>query len=437
MNLKDFFRPDLKIKRWLFIGFIGTLLLGTGFSGIFIRLGMGDYNGKVTALLIILGAFAEYMAVMGLLGGYTAFERSGGLGSGRPEGNRNLLHKRILMKGPRVVVIGGGTGLSVLLRGLKNYTANITAVVTVSDDGGGSGVLRTDLGMLPPGDIRNCILALADTEPVMEQLLEYRFKKGRLAGQSFGNLLIAAMNGISHNFEEAVKRISQVLAVTGQVLPITLEDTVLYAQLKNGVVVKGESNIPEQVQEYNSPIERVFLKPESPKPLPEVLEAIEAADVIVLGPGSLFTSIIPNLLAEGIVDRLHRTDVPKIYVCNIMTQPGETSGFSVADHIKALEEHAGKKIIDMVVVNSGSIDGAYLERYALDGSQPVAADSERIRPGIKVITQDLVSVQGEFLRHNSMQLAHLIVKLAAGNGPGLLEYYYNIIDMAQKTDRRN
>ena len=229
-----------------------------------------------------------------------------------------------------------------------------------------------------PGDIRNCILALAIPN---RHTATVQFKKGRLAGQSFGNLFIAAMNGISVNFEEAVKRISQVLAVTGQVLPITLEDTVLYAQLKKGIVVKGESNIPVKVLEHRSPIERVFIKPEHPEPLPEVLEAIENADAIVLGPGSLYTSIMPNLLAAGMVDCLYRAEAPKIYVCNIMTQPGETDGFSAADHIRALEEHAGRKILDMVIVNSGNIERHTLKGMPGTERKPVEIDGERIRPG--------------------------------------------------------
>ena len=431
MNLTDWIRPGLKIKRWLLTGFVGILFLAAGFTNMFVGMGMGGYGGWVTAGFVILGILLEYLALRGLIASFLGFRRRKGLGAGR-DGGKNIIHERLLMKGPRIAVIGGGTGLSVLLRGLKNYTANITAVVTVSDDGGGSGVLRADLGMLPPGDIRNCILALADTEPVMEQLLEYRFKKGRLSGQSFGNLLIAAMNGISDNFEEAVKRISQVLAVTGQVLPLTLEDIVLYGQLKNGKVIKGESNIPVQALEHNSPVEKVFLKPEHPRPLPEVLEAIENADVIVLGPGSLYTSIIPNLLADGVVDGISRSEALKIYVCNIMTQPGETDGYSVSHHIKALEEHAGKKLLDVVVINNGSIDPEHLERYELDGSRPVEADRDRIRPEIKTVSQDLVSIQGEYLRHDSLELARLITKLSAGKAPSLLEYYYYLADMTQK-----
>ncbi len=340
----------------------------------------------------------------------------GRLGANGQDKGKGAFHRRMLMKGPRIVAIGGGTGLAVLLRGLKNYTYNITAVVTVADDGGGSGVLRADLGMLPPGDIKNCILALADTEPVMERLLQYRFDKGRLAGQSFGNLFIAAMNGISSNFKEAVKQMSQVLAVTGQVLPITLEDTILYAELKNGVIVKGESNIPLQVLKQSSPIEHVFLKPERPKPLQEVTEAVKNADAILLGPGSLYTSIIPNLLAGGLAEALNKSRAPKIYVCNIMTQPGETDDFSVSNHIKVLEEHAVHNILNMVVANSGGIEGTHLERYAQDSAKPVIIDGGNIRSGIRIVSENLISVQGGYIRHDSMQLARLIVKLVKGNG---------------------
>lgn len=419
MRQMGFLKKSLGVKRWVLLGLIGALFFGFGLSGLLVELGLRLRKGWVIAASIGVGMFTLYLAYRGITGRLSVSDVTKVPESIKKESNRRIIHKRMLMRGPRVVVIGGGTGLSVLLRGLKNYTHNITAVVTVSDDGGGSGVLRTDLGILPPGDIRSCILALADTEPVMEQLLQYRFEKGRLAGQSFGNLFIAAMNGISLNFEEAVKRMSQVLAVMGQVLPVTLEDTVLYAQLKNGVVIRGESNIPIRVLEHDSPIERVFLKPEHPEPLPEVAEAIENADIIVFGPGSLYTSIMPNLLARGLAGYLYRSKAPKVYVCNIMTQPGETDGFSVGDHIRALEDHAGRKILDMVIINDGNIDEAHLKKYAQDGSRPVIVNSKEIRPGIELISDDLISVQGGFIRHDSMGLARIITKLASASQRGL------------------
>ncbi|MBA1334221.1 MAG: LPPG:FO 2-phospho-L-lactate transferase like, CofD-like [Firmicutes bacterium] len=429
MRVRDWLRPGLGIKRWLLVALIGVALIGAGISVVLSSLGLKVGSTASAVMLIGLGTVLEYISFRGLILSFLGFRKVNGIASENSLSNRNIIHDRILMKGPRVVVIGGGTGLSVLLRGMKNFTSNITAVVTVADDGGGSGVLRTDLGILPPGDIRNCILALADTEPVMEQLLEYRFKKGSLKGQSFGNLFIAAMTGISNSFEEAVKRISEVLAVTGKVLPFTLDDVTLYAQLKNGMVVRGESNIPNSVVENKSGIESVFIKPKDPRALPEVLDAINYADAIVLGPGSLFTSIIPNLLSSDIVNAINGSKAVKIYVCNIMTQPGETSGFTVSDHIKALEEHAGSKILDYVITNSGKIERSYLDRYAQDGSQPVMPDIDRVRPGIKIVSEDLVSVEKGFLRHDSIKLAHLIAKLANNNEMGLLDYYYLLMNL--------
>ena len=243
--------------------------------------------------------------------------------------------------GPRIAVIGGGHGLANMLRGLKNYIENLSAIVTVADDGGGSGRLREDLGMLPPGDIRNCMVALANTEPIMRELLNYRFSEGELAGQSFGNLFLAAMNGVSPSFDVAVRRMSQVLAITGQVLPVTTADVQLEAEFENGASVLGESKIFRCKKEHDCRIRCVRLKPERPRALPEALEAIREANMIVLGPGSLYTSIIPNLLVEGIPEAIRQSDALKIYVCNVMTQDGETEGYTAADHISALFQHGG------------------------------------------------------------------------------------------------
>lgn len=219
----------------------------------------------------------------------------------------NLIYeKRLLVKGPKIVVVGGGTGLSTMLRGLKYYTSNITAIVTVADDGGGSGALREDLGMLPPGDIRNCILALADTEPLMEELLQYRFTDGRLKNQSFGNLFLAAMDGVSENFEDAVQKMSSVLAVTGKVLPVTLEDMKLVAELENGNVIEGESQIPEEAIKQNSRIKKLMIEPRDAKPLQDAIRAIEEAMCYSSSPGSLYTSIIPNLLVKDIADSIRK-----------------------------------------------------------------------------------------------------------------------------------
>ena len=317
----------------------------------------------------------------------------------------------ILLKGPKIVVIGGGTGLSTMLRGLKNYTSNITAIVTVGDDGGGSGVLREDLGILPPGDIRNCILALARTEPLMEELLQYRFKDGRLKNQNFGNLFLAAMDGISDNFEDAVQKMSSVLAVKGKVLPVTLEDMVLEAELENGNKVRGESIIGEEVIEQDSRIKKLKIFPEDAKALDDAISAIEDADAIVLGPGSLYTSILPNLLVKDITRSIKKSKALKLYICNIMTQPGETQKFSVSDHIKVIFDHCGRDIIDCVIANEESIHPDLRDKYYAEGSDIVNLDIEELEKlGVDVIKDDLTETQKTYVRHNAQKLAKIIIE---------------------------
>jgi len=314
-----------------------------------------------------------------------------------------------------VVAIGGGTGLSILLRGLKEYTSNITAIVTVADDGGSSGVLREDLGMLPPGDIRSCILALANTEPIMEKLLQYRFSEGILKGQSFGNLFIAAMNEICGSFEAAVKETSNVLAVTGKVLPMTLEDVTLYAELENGYTIKGESKIPLKNKELSSRIKRIFMEPRVSYPLKEAVESIEEADIIVLGPGSLYTSVIPNLLVNDMVDTIYRSKGLKVYIANVMTQPGETDGYTVLDHVNGILDHSREDLLDYVIANVEKIPDATLKKYIFDGSEPVILgpkDEDILaEKGIKLIKDNLVDIKKDYIRHDSLKLSRILVDL--------------------------
>ena len=302
-----------------------------------------------------------------------------------------------------------------MLRGLKEYTSNITAIVTVADDGGGSGILREDLGMLPPGDIRSCILALANTEPIMEKLLQYRFNDGMLKGQSFGNLFIAAMNEICGSFEEAIKETSNVLAVTGKVLPMTLEDVTLYAVLENGHTVKGESAIPLKNKELDSRIKQVYMEPRISYPLVEAVEAIQDADLIVLGPGSLYTSVIPNLLVNGMVKTIYHAEAPKVYIANIMTQPGETDGYTVLDHVDGILTHSRDDLLDYVIVNTEKIPRGILEKYTLDGSEPVILEEgeEDIlkSKGIQVIKENLVDIKKDYIRHDALKLSRILVEI--------------------------
>ena len=293
----------------------------------------------------------------------------------------------------KVVVIGGGTGLSTMLRGLKQYTSHITAIVTVGDDGGGSGKLREDLGMLPPGDIRNCILALADTEPLMEDLLQYRFTEGSLKGQCFGNLFLAAMAGISENFEDAVQKMSSVLAVKGKVLPVTLDDMKLVAELENGEIIEGESKIPSEVIVRKTRIKKLAIKPIDAKPLEEAIKAINNADVIIMGPGSLYTSIIPNLLVKGIPEAICKSPAKKVYISNVMTQPGETDGFKVSNHLKVLMDYGVAGNIDYVIANNGIIPPDIKEKYARENAELVVLDYENISNlNVNVIESDLIKI---------------------------------------------
>lgn len=317
---------------------------------------------------------------------------------------------------PNIVVIGGGTGLSVLLRGLKQFTPNITAIVTVADDGGGSGILREDLGMLPPGDIRACILALANTEPTMEKLFRYRFDNGMLKGQSFGNLFIAAMNEIYGSFEMAIKETSNVLSITGKVLPMTLEDVKLCAELENGKCINGESIIPEVVKKSGCKINRMMIKPEDSYPIDEAIEAIVNADLIVLGPGSLYTSVIPNLLINGIVDTIYEAKAPKVYICNVMTQPGETDGYMLMDHVNAILKHSRDDLLDFVIANTEEIPEETLNKYITDGSEPVVVEAEDYKTleskNIKLITKNLIDIRKNYIRHDNIELSKLLIDIA-------------------------
>ena len=306
---------------------------------------------------------------------------------------------------PRIVAIGGGHGLSNILRGLKKWSRYITAIVSVADDGGGSGMLREDLGMLPPGDIRNCILALSNVEPTMEKLLNYRFSEGSLSGQSFGNLFLAAMNGISGSFDEAVHRMGDVLNITGRVLPVTNQDVRLEAEFVNGSTVLGESKILYAKKEQDCRIRQVRLVPEHPDALPESLEAIKDADLILLGPGSLYTSIIPNLLVDGIAEAVASSCALKVLVMNLMTQDGETEGYTGADHVRALLRHGVPGIVDVCVANNAVIAEPLLEPYRLEGVEPLRLQRQEIEAMGIAVEEYPLAAGTRYIRHDPDALA--------------------------------
>ncbi|GGA49502.1 gluconeogenesis factor [Paenibacillus physcomitrellae] len=311
---------------------------------------------------------------------------------------------------PRIVVMGGGTGLSVMLRGLKQKPLDITAIVTVADDGGSSGILRNELQMPPPGDIRNVLTALADVEPLMSDMLSYRFPAGSggLAGHSLGNLILAAITDISGDFVTAVRELSRVFAVSGRVLPAADQAVILHAEMEDGSIVTGESKIPEA----QGRIKRLFLEPEQVEPLPEAVQAIKEADAILIGPGSLYTSILPNLLVPKLAEAvLNNTKAIKIFVCNVMTQPGETDGYTVSDHLQAVYDHVGHHLIDYVIVNDGEIPLHVQDVYAEKGAKPVQLDYDVLTSrGYKVIADTLVLFR-RYLRHDADKLSEHIWSL--------------------------
>jgi uncharacterized cofD-like protein len=291
---------------------------------------------------------------------------------------------RLRGRGPRIVAIGGGTGLSSLLRGLKVYTSNLSAIVTVADDGGSSGRLRDEYRILPPGDFRQCLIALADAEPLMKQLFDHRFKEGSLDGHAFGNLFIMAMADVTGNFEQALRESGKVLAVKGTIVPSTLQDVTLVASI-NGSTVEGESMIPKQ----NAPISHVFLKPDGVQVNPEAAQAILNAELIIVGPGSLYTSILPNLLVEGMVEAIKASAALKLYICNLAAQPGETDGYGVQDYLRVIREHVGANLFDFVLVNSNT-------QHAPTGGQASVvfrpADIAK-HPEVRFIAADMVNVR--------------------------------------------
>ena len=407
--------PGLQVKRWFALIFIGAALMTLG---VLILVDLQPiYNTMQFISKIATKISTEWLAFAIVMFGAAIFFKGWqktNLSILDIEEDRNndmllehLYRRRKLNRGPRIVAVGGGTGLSMLLSGVKNITNNLTAIVTVGDDGGSSGRLREDLGILPPGDIRHCITALADDEDLVNKLFKYRFNNGEgLEGHSFGNLFITALCDITGDMVSAVRASSKVLSIRGRVLPATLDDMKLAAKMKDGTIVHGESNIPE----VHGQIERLFTEPECCKALPEVIQAIRSAELIILGPGSLYTSVIPNLLIKEIAEEIAKSKAKKIYVCNIMTQPGETDNYKVSDHLRALISHAGSnKIVDAVLVND-YLPENLADKYQQAGSYPVILDSTEVKKmGIKIFAKKLIEDSKEGLvRHSSTRVARAI-----------------------------
>ena len=422
--------PGLGVKRWFTVIAVGVLLVSTGVTLIvnvkllgaleFAVISAMDAAYGVTGHVVSPMAGGIILLLLGtaiIVYGLRETIRSivdVFLPRGDPRLVELLVQQRQLQRGPKIVILGGGTGLSTLLRGLKKISTNLTAVVTVFDDGGSSGRLRREQGILPPGDIRNCLVALAEAEPLVTRLFEHRFKGGDLDGHSFGNLFIASMVQVTGDLETAVKECSKVLAIRGRVLPTTLHDVTLCAEFTDGAVVEGESAITRA----GRVIRRVYLKPARVPALQDVLEAVGEADLLILGPGSLYTSVIPNLLVERVADAIRQSRALKVYVCNVMTQQGETRGFRASDHVRVLLEQRGPGLFEYVLVNTRRPrNQALLARYSREGAEPVEPDLDAIRTlGPKPVPEDLIS-EDELVRHDPRKITTVLLQLLAAISP--------------------
>ncbi len=412
MNWVKWLRPGLHVKRWLALFVFGTVVTALGIAYLAIHIYRQEPFPAVVYYVTLQFIDQVWRGVLFITVGtvlailsFWQLNKSllrPFINGGHSVSLVDLVYRaRYLDKGPRIVAIGGGTGLSTLLRGLKKYTDHITAVVTVADDGGSSGRLRRELGVLPPGDFRQCIAALADAEPLMTELFQYRFDQGTgLDGHSFGNLFIVAMSGITGNFERALRESSRVLAVRGQILPSTVENVTLCAELDDASFVEGESKLPHGP----APIKRAYLRPSDAAAFPEALKAISEADLIILGPGSLYTSIMPNLLVDGIASAIRQAKGTKVYVCNVASQPGETDGYNLSKHVESLESHVGKGLFGYVLANDHMIPLPHewhVNAIEVDGASLNL-------PGLQVVTADVID-EARPTRHDPSKLAAAIM----------------------------
>jgi uncharacterized cofD-like protein len=416
IDLARWFLPGLGVKRWLIVAVLGAIIFVNGVSRWLTEEGthiaINEFVDNVlddvvnpsylSYIFMVLGALLVSLGIWRWLNSI--------ISAVMPYGSERMIDALVetrLKRGYKIVTIGGGTGLSTMLRGLKRHTTNLTAVVTVSDDGGSSGRLQKELGVLPPGDIRNCLVALADDEALVTDLFRYRFNEGEgLTGHSFGNLFLAAMTGITGNFDEAIKVSSRVLNIKGRVLPSTLSMATLCATLTDGTKIVGESN----VSLATSPIDHVTLDPPNPPPLDEVIDAIRTADAIVLGPGSLYTSIMPNLLVAGIAREVAAASAVKIYVCNVMTQPGETDAFTASQHVGKLLENAGARVCDIAIVNE-ELPKKLRDLYAEEGQLPVTPDIAAVEKlGVRAVRASVIS-ETQTVRHDPEKLAAVVIDI--------------------------
>ncbi len=408
------FKSSTKMKRWIFLILIGIILCCYGIAEILVMREISFQEvGKVVAIFVV--GFVAIVVGLVYINKRTLevlIESTDERMENKKNVNINSLifNKTVYDKGPNIVVIGGGTGLNTVLSGLKNYTSNLTAIVTVSDYGEAITNSRRELQTLPLADIKDSIVALAKKDEQVQKLFNHEFQSGRLRGLDFSDIYFLAMKEINGNFEDSIIKSNEVINMVGKVIPVTLDEMKIVAELANGYIVEERSRIPEVVSEKLTKINRITISPANCKPAPGVVEAIKAADCIIIGPGSLYTNVIPNLLVNGVNKAVKESTAIKVYISNIMTEPGQTDNYSVADHINAIIEHCGQGMIDYCIYDTGEIIPEFIKKYNLEGQDIVEQDVDKVK-GIKFLQRNLSMVDGEFIRHDPNLVAASIIEL--------------------------
>ena len=410
----QWFKASNKMKRWMFLILVGIVLACYGLAEILVMKEISFQEvGKIVAIFVV-GFVAIILGLVFL--NKRTLEVLIEATDERMENRKNvnvkslIFNKTVYDKGPNIVVIGGGTGLNTVLTGLKNYTNNLTAIVTISDYGEEISTSRKELEMLPMGDVKDSIISLASNEEEVEKLLNYQFSKGKLKGLNFSDIYFSAMKEVNGNFEDSVIRSNEVINMIGKVIPVTLDEMNITAELANGYIIKEKSKIPEIVSDKITKINRIFLNPSNCRPAPGVVEAIKNADCIIIGPGSLYTNVIPNLLVNGVTKEIKESMAIKVYVSNIMTEPGQTDNYTVSDHLNAIIEHCGNGVVDYCIYDTGEIIPEFIKKYNLEGQDLVDQDIEKVK-GIKFLQRNLSMIKDEKIRHDPNLVAQSIIEL--------------------------
>lgn len=413
-GLMQWFKSSNKMKRWMFLILIGIILSCYGLAKILVmkEISLGEV-GQVIAIFVV-GFVAIVLGLIFL--NKRTLEVLIEATDDRMEHKNNvnvkslIFNKTVYDQGPNIVVIGGGTGLDTVLSGLKNYTNNLTAIVTISDYGEGATNSRKELQMLPLNDVKDSIVSLATKDGQINKLFNYEFKTGKLKGLNFSDIYFSAMKGINGNFEDSIIKSNEVLNMVGKVIPVTLDEIKIVAELANGYIVEEKSKIPEIVSEKITKINRILINPTNCKPAPGVIEAIKNADCIVIGPGSLYTNVIPNLLVNGVTKAIKESSAIKVYISNIMTEPGQTDNYSVADHLNAIIEHCGSGVVDYCIYDTGEIIPEFIKKYNLEGQDLVEQDIDKVL-GIKFLQRNLSMISEDYIRHDANLVASSIIEL--------------------------